>query len=862
VKGVTKVPGAPRGLVTDSGPDLQVPRIPAGMLRRDRVTDLFERAVTRRVTAVTGPPGSGKTIAAATWARTAAPSRRVAWLTLDDKLEPARFWARLTAAVGTVPGVAAGTVPGVIPRHRPEPDGLPAGMLSLLRALPGSMALVLDNVHELAGSAVLPGLDYVIQHAPAGVRFVLCGRFIPGLRLAKLRVTGELAEIGAADLACASGEAEAYLASLALTVTDAERAELMRVTEGWMTGLRLAALASPGMAGFASLGSEPAVTDYLRDELLSRQPAPARAFLLRTSVAARLNGELADCLTEEPGGAAILDRLYRESLLTDRVPGSGGWYRYHPVWRDMLLTELRRELPQELPVVLGRAARWHARHGETLAALRYAAQAEDWAYATQVLAEAGLAPVLVGGAAELESVLSTFPPELRTSDPVITAALAAARLCLADADSCAMYAERAQRSLAGTPSGTRRLVELWLATIRVMRPDSHDESVAECQELALAAQAAGSLAEQRALGVLWLALGTAMLRGWQLGAARSALGHARQQVEAAGLTALLVRAQSWQALAEALCGDLETAGKLAGEATAMACLASAQVALERDDLVTAAELLSDAEDTSLPGEPDLRLLRLMIQAHVALAAGDVTRAQGLVTMAREGTDPVPAMLEILDAEVALAAGDTSQVAAALAAVPGSADGRELLRARLALAQGDYENAFRVAAQYLDDGGLITPRGRITALLVIAVSRRRLGAASSEVAELLEQSLLAGQPHGAYRPYLDGGTAVRSVMATAVPPTSPAAAFAGRIIERFACQLPGGAGAREESGQALSESELAVLRLLPTYLTNQEIAASLFLSVNTVKTHLRSVYHKLGVTSRREAIAHSRRQQLL
>jgi LuxR family maltose regulon positive regulatory protein len=859
VKGVTIVPAVSAGLAAD---DLRVPRIPAGVLRRDRVTAIFERGVGHRVTAVTGPAGSGKTIACATWARSAGQSRRVAWLTLEEgELDPARFWSHLTVAGSAGSGGAGsvGTGSGVIPRHRMEPDGLPAGMLSSLRALGGSMVLVLDNVHELAGSAILPGLEYVIQHAPAGLRFVLCGRFIPGLRLARLRVTGELAEIGAAELACAPGEAEAYLASLGLPVTDEERTELLRVTEGWMAGLRLAALAAPGMAGFASLGSEPVVADYLRDELLSGQAASVRDFLLRTSVADRLNGELADCLTAAPGGAGILDRLYRESLLTDRVPGRAGWYRYHPLWRDMLMTELRRELPQDLPVMLGRAARWHAQHGQTLAAVRYAVQAEDWTGATQALADGGLVPVLLGGAAELESVLGRFPPELRTSDPVVTASLAAARLCLADADSCTMYAERAQRSLADAAPGIRRLVELWLATIRVMRPDAPAETVAECQAQALASQA-GSLPEQRALGVLWLALGMALLRGWQVGAARSAFGHARQQLEAAGLTALVPRAQSWQALAEALCGDLDTAGKLAGGAAAVASLASAQIALERDDLVTAAELLSDVEgEDPLPGEPDAGLLRLLIETRVALAAGDVTHARRLVTMARDGADPVPWVFGVLDAEIALAAGDVREAAAALASLPGSADGQELIRARLALADGDYDSACRLAAACTEAA---SPRERITALLVVAVSRRRLGAASGEVAELLERSLLAGQPHGTYRPYLDGGPAVRSVVATAVPPTSPAAAFAGRIMERFACQLPGAASARGEGGQALSESELAVLRLLPTYLTNQEIAASLFLSVNTVKTHLRSVYHKLGVTSRREAIAHGRRQQLL
>jgi len=153
------------------------------------------------------------------------------------------------------------------------------------------------------------------------------------------------------------------------------------------------------------------------------------------------------------------------------------------------------------------------------------------------------------------------------------------------------------------------------------------------------------------------------------------------------------------------------------------------------------------------------------------------------------------------------------------------------------------------------------RDQITALLVAAVANRRLGTAD-DAAALLEHALAIAEPHGAYRPFLEAGMGVHSAIAILIPPSSRAVAFAARVRERFVCQLPASGTRADVESPPLTLSELAVLRLLPSYLTNQEIADALFLSVNTVKTHLRSVYRKLGVTSRRAAIARGRRLHLV
>ncbi len=189
----------------------------------------------------------------------------------------------------------------------------------------------------------------------------------------------------------------------------------------------------------------------------------------------------------------------------------------------------------------------------------------------------------------------------------------------------------------------------------------------------------------------------------------------------------------------------------------------------------------------------------------------------------------------------------------------------MLAARLLLAQGDPAAALEAASRYLDGSAVPgTLRNRITALLTATIANRRLSG-HGDAAALLEQALMVAAPHGAYRPFLDFGGAIHSAIAIMVPPASPAAAFAARVQERFVCQLPpkvGGNGSASDAAPPLTASEMAVLRLLHSHLTNQEIADALFLSVNTIKTHLRSTYHKLGVTSRRDAVARGRRLQLL
>ena len=857
------------------------------VVHRQRLTALIEEATERPVTVITAPPGAGKTVACAGWAAARARSRRIAWLSLDDgDRDPARFWACVTAALA-----AGGTALGspLVPRTREARDDLPSDLVNTVRKLSGSVVLVIDDVHMLADSEVLPGLALLIHHAPAALRLILCGRSAPGLHLAKMRLSGYLSEVQASDLACTADEAEAYLGALGLAGGSLRRDSLMRATEGWMAGPRLAALmeARDGDLNVDAMAADPIVADYMRDEVLDRQPPGVRQFLRRTSIAERLTPGFADLLTGESGGARILDTLNRENSFVCR--DRQGKYRYHPFLRQVLLGELRREMPAEVPVLFTRASQLAARQGDVIEAVRCVAEAAEWDAVPHVLTEAGLAGALPDRAGEFEVALGRLPAEWR-AEPAVAAALAMVRLCRGDPDSAVAYLDLAALALdEGTQD--RLVIELWLAMLRLIRqPD--DGSVAFCRSLAEQARAsAGRQSEHQALGLLWLALGTVLLGRWEVADAAVALTAAVHQLTAAGTSSLAMRARGWLALSAALGGDLAAAAAASGRlrnaaspdpaAVCLATIAAAQVAVERDDLHLALRLLDEADPAMicpLPGEPDIAVLLAMARARAALAEGDPERAGDLARLAREKFEKGGQVLSVLDVEIALRAGDLGVAAAALGLPPGGGvtgprperPDRMAARARLLLADGDpaaaLSLALSVACEDPDPDVVLLPtlRNRVTALLTAVVAARRTGT-DDKAAKLLEEALTSAEPHDMYRPFLDGGGAVHSAIALLISPSSPAAGFAARVHERFVCQpssRAAGSGAAGHETPALTTSELAVLRLLRSYMSNQDIADTLFLSVNTVKTHLRSVYYKLGVSSRREAVERGVRLQIL
>jgi LuxR family transcriptional regulator, maltose regulon positive regulatory protein len=889
---------------------LEVPALGLALSHRARVDKLMDRATAHRVTLVTGPAGAGKTVACATWAATRARYRRgrTGWLTVDPQdREPARFWPYLVAAL-TRAGAITAAEANQLGRDRPgSADDLPQRLLDCLAAGPGGQAaVVLDDVHELAGSPVIAGLDELVHHAPADLRLVLAGRHAPGLALAKLRLAGQLGDVGPGDLACSAAEADGVLADLGVPAEPELRSALLAETEGWMAGLRVLSMSlpRPDDAGDSSApGDRELIADYLRDEVIGPLSPESRNVLLRTSLSETVAPDLAQLLTADPGAAARLDQLCRENCLVYPAAENGAWYRCHPMLRAVLAAELRREHPDEVPVLLSRIARWHAARGEVLAAIRAAAQAGDWEFGSEVLtAESPVMPAdppRAAAWAELEAVMTTFPPGQRSADGTLACTLAAARLWQGDPDGALPHLDCAQHALAAgpvsadsqqVPRGGITATGLWFAALQVMRLAGADGDLAGPRELAaLAHERSASRSEHRAVGLLWLALGCAYLRRLDAGQARAALQHAGSQLAAGGLAGLRERARSWEAVAHAWYGDPVTATKIAaevaegdmtgGSADLAPILAVSQAVahMARDEPEAASILVDQADQAAITGppqpagEPWIPMLTGMIRTRIALDEGNAAGARGLVRLLTESARNEPSAdvaVAVLDAQTSLAAGELERAHMTLAGVADGRGGPEatVCQARLLMAGDDDKMALKVLEPLISAppaaaGGAVTVSvtDRLSGLLTAVVAHRRLNQ-GPEAAQRLEEALALAEPDDQAGPFIAAGTPIRSAMTVLITPSSRCAAFAARILDRFDGRLAHAAG--PPSGVALTESELAVLRFLPSHMTNQEIAEALFLSINTIKTHLSSVYRKLGVTSRRQAIAQGRRLELL
>jgi LuxR family transcriptional regulator, maltose regulon positive regulatory protein len=265
-------------------------------------------------------------------------------------------------------------------------------LLEDLGGLQDRVWLVIDDVHELRSDEALRQLELLIMRAPPALRFVLATRHDLRLGLHRLRLEGELTEIRAVDLRFTLDEARALFGEARISLSDSALARLYERTEGWVGGLRLAALSLAGHADpdrFAAefSGSERTVAEYLLAEVLDRQSEPVRRLLLRTSVLDRVNGELADRLTGGSGGERILQQLEQAGAFVVALDARRTWFRYHQLFADLLQLELRGSAPAELPALHAAAAGWYADHGYPVEAVRHAQAAEDWGLAARVLSD-------------------------------------------------------------------------------------------------------------------------------------------------------------------------------------------------------------------------------------------------------------------------------------------------------------------------------------------------------------------------------------------------------------------------------------------------------------------------------------------
>ena len=475
-----------------------------------------------RVTLLSAPAGSGKTSLLRSWSGGPDVRERVAWVTVGrHERDPQRFWPVVLDALRATR--AGSRVVGALTAG-PEFDAadLVDRLLDELGGLDEPLWLVLDDLHELDEPATLEQLATLVTEAPPELRFVLATRRDAPLGLHRLRLEGQLEELRAADLRFTSDEARRLFEAAGLEVPAAALEQLVARTEGWAAGLRLAALSLAGhpeperfAADFS--GSERTVAEYLFAEVLERQPEDVRRLLLRTSMLEHVTGALADRLTGDSGGARILDELERAGAFVVAIDRARSTFRYHRLFADLLVLELRRTAPDELPGLHAAAAGWFAEHGFAVEAIRHAQAARRWDLAARLLSDRWLGLYLDGRRADRHELLRAFPPEVVARDAELAAVAVADELTSGSLEEAARHLAVATRELSSVPAERRRRLEVTLATLRLLVARARNDAEAVVTEARrLLSPTGGPVAVQAGLdedlrALVLVSLGTAAL---------------------------------------------------------------------------------------------------------------------------------------------------------------------------------------------------------------------------------------------------------------------------------------------------------------------------------------------------------------
>ena len=897
---------------------LHVPRWRRSSVARPRLSERLRRGAESALTLVSAPAGFGKTTLLAEWlAVAAADERSVAWLSLDQRdNDPALFWTYLVAALNTgAPAVSAG---GLLLLQRPQPPN-EAGLVALLNdldAISNDVVLVLDDYHVIDARDVQDGMAFLLEHLPPQIHLVIASRTDPALPLARLRGRGELAEIRATDLRFTPGEAAAYLngvMGLALTASDV--AALEGRTEGWIAALQLAALSMQGredvtafIDGFA--GDDRYIVDFLAEEVLQRQPEHVQHFLLQTSILDRLSGPLCDAVTGQDGGKTKLAALERGNLFLVPLDDRRRWYRYHQLFADVLHARLRDEQPDDVPDLHRRASEWYEQNGEPSEAIRHALAAGDFERAADLVELAIPAMRRSRQEAAVLGWLELLPDEVVRVRPVLSVGFAGALLAGGDFEGVEARLRDAEGWLDGatdTRQGShapaaemvvvddtefRRLpaeIELYRAAQALVRGDGPGtvRHARRALELSPADDHLGRASAAALMGLASWASGDLEAGHSGYAECMAGLRRAGHIADTFGCAIALADIRRTQGrLGEAM-RTYEQALQRASEqggpvlrGTADMYVGMSEVHRERNDLHAATQqLLRSQELGEHTGLPQNRYRWRVAMARIREAEGDLGGALDLLNEAERlyvgdffpNVRPVPALrarVRVMQGELGEALGWARERGLSVA------DDLSYLR------EFEHITLARVLlARYTDERAEHQPIEDATRLLEGLLRAAEEGQRTGSVIEILalqalthqtrddipaalaslQRALTLAEPEGYVRIFVDAGPPMASLLRAAAK-----LRIAPRYVRRLLAAVnktEDGTPASQGLTEPLSERELDVLRLLGTDLGGPEIARELIVSLNTVRTHTKNIYAKLGVNNRRAAVRRARELDL-
>ncbi|HEX6555617.1 MAG TPA: LuxR C-terminal-related transcriptional regulator [Ktedonobacteraceae bacterium] len=893
---------------------LHVPRLRAQLVSRPQLTEHFQAGIQGSLTLISAPAGFGKTTLLAQWR--AESHMPVAWLSLEtEDNEPVRFFSYLIATLQTLdPGIGTSAL-GLL--QTPQPAALEAVLTLLTNDLSvgqaEDFALVLDDYHLITAEPIHRSVTYLVEHLPLRMHLVLATRADPPLPLARLRAGGQLCEVRAADLRFATEETSTFLQSVMGLALSPQEIDLVQSrTEGWIAGLQFAALSLRGrapshvstyLASFS--GSNRFVLDYLSEEVLARQPAEVQAFLLHTSILDRLSRPLCEAVTEQKGSQAMLEALERANLFVAALDDERGWYRYHPLFAEVLSSRLQQVAPGLVPELHRRASSWYEQHEMLVEAVQHALAAPDLERAARLIEQHGMSFALQGGVQTVLGWLDALPDAMVRTHArlclysalmlMFTNQLDAAEIRLHDAEKCV----QADMS----PDFARSILG-WVAAVRAnLALFSGD--LARC--IALAQQTLALVPETEVLLRSAAATGPAhafLVNGDVTAEVERLVAATAAPLRATGDLFALLTSMTLLARLQVLQGRLRQAATtyeqvvhvVPGRELLQVLVGSAGYYFGRGDLLREWNDLDEASRFLAQG---MELVRgtltvdatVVTQGYTALARLEMARRDyGRALATLDAFTQLARQRHFVPHLVAHGLAVRAQVELAqdhLAAVIRWADAsglsteddlsylheREYLTlARVRITQGRkdsagnfLQDALGLLARLLEDAEAKARMGSVLEILLLRALAFDAQGQRTQALAALERALLLAEPEGYIRLFVDEGgpmlALLRQAHARGIAP-----GYVATLLSAFG-ELGATASLLRTSCadslvEPLSERELAVLRLLVAGLSNAAMAQELVITVGTVKRHVNSIYTKLGVTSRTQAVARVHALQLL
>jgi LuxR family transcriptional regulator, maltose regulon positive regulatory protein len=887
---------------------LYIPPPRSGLVLRRRLIDRLNEGLHGKLTLISAPAGFGKTTLVSEWVMDC--NRPTAWLSLDEgDNDLTRFLTYFVAAVQTIaPNIGEGVLAVLQSPQPPPTEVILTALLNEIVTVPDDFLLVLDDYHLTDARPIDDALTFLLEHMPPRMHLVITTREDPNLPLARLRARRQLTELRAAELRFTPDEAATFLnqvMGLHLSAEDIDALETR--TEGWIAGLQLAAISMQShqdVRGFIQTfaGDNHYIVDYLIEEVLERQPESVRDFLLQTAILDRMNGSLCDAVTGQREGNARLEALNRGNFFLIPLDDRHHWYRYHHLFADVLHRHLMTEQPEQVAVLHRRASEWYERHDSPADAIHHALAAKDFERAAALVETAIPGMRRSRQESTMLGWLQALPDELLRYRPVLSIHYAGSLLQagklegvearLRDAEQwlqrkaamgeMVVIDEEEFRGLAGSINMYRAAIALISGNLSdtmkharqvldLVTEDDHLRRGAAAGLLGLAYWRIGDLeaahqsyvdcmARLQKVGYISDAMGCAItladIRIVQ-GRLHDALRTYRQALQMAadqgtpslrgmadmyvGMSEIERERNNLSAAAQHLMRSNEL-GSFAGlpQNPYRLCLAMARIREIEGDLDGALDLLAEAERLYLGDfSPNVRPVAAF-RARAWIAQGRLGEAFGWARehnlSAKDDLSYLHEFEHITLARILLAQYQRDRSDHALL------DGIELLERLLKAAQ---------------DGGRT---GNVIEILILLALARQMQGDMPAALTALEHALTLAEPQGYIRIFVDEGNPISVLLEKAVK-HGIAPNYVHQLLRAFG-KAEDRAHVDQDLIEPLSERELEVLRLLGTDLDGPDIARQLIVSLNTLRTHTKNIYTKLGVNNRRAAVRRAEELGLL